>query len=61
MSEQLKECPFCGVLDVDYCEDSSEGCIFVKCNNCGAHGPTWDFSQERALYSWNNGERKINE
>lgn len=55
MSEELKQCPFCGSKNLQYVEknpESYEQCYYVYCLNCDAQGPEY-ISIDDAISAWN--------
>ena len=54
MSEQLKECPFCG-SNADFVQDFQRAAMMVRClnRNCLANCGVFEGSREDAAKIWN--------
>jgi Lar family restriction alleviation protein len=53
MTEELKDCPFCGGDNVHIYAIAKDMMARAECRWCKAHGPVGD-APEEAVYLWNN-------
>lgn len=56
---ELKPCPFCGNVGLDFSEGSTFRWMIADCQHCGGSagetrmGDSWEESEERAIAAWN--------
>lgn len=66
MQEQLKVCPACGSIEMDFGVSEAESCedamIWVQCLHCDARGPAYPryvCGREKAINAWNDMPRAL--
>lgn len=68
MQEQLKVCPACGSIEMDFgvsesdLENYREAMIWVECSSCDARGPAYPRNaggKEKAINAWNDMPRAL--